>query len=159
MVRLACFAVLGIAFVCISALVPGEASSALGCRQGQSTIGGAKVFVFCGPATASVTFGGRTVTFKKGSCRTSRSGTFTMNTGTVTLRSARPKSSYFGVSIARARTDGAYRKAAIGFQWRGKSYSVVTNTVKLREDRSRGTFSGLLGRAGSPKVTGSFVCA
>jgi hypothetical protein len=117
-----------------------------------------RVLVFCGPAKATVKFSGKSIEFRNGTCQLSKRGTFSVNVGRATLGRAKPKFTYFGISISKARRDGTYKGAAIGFQWRRKSYSVLGNTVKLRDRHTRGTFSGRLGRAGSARVTGSFSC-
>src|ERR1700759_4545172 len=80
-------ALLAAALVAPAAVAAAPASRALSaCTAGMTTGGGAQARVFCGPAKATVQIGGKTLTFKGGSCE--RTSTYVaLNIGTVVLGS------------------------------------------------------------------------
>jgi hypothetical protein len=160
MVGFARIAILGVALLAAAGLTSGAATGsrvADTCKPGVKRIAGVRALVFCGPATAALRFSGKAIGFRNGRCTISTKRTFTVNVGTVTLAAARPKFAYFGITVSRARRDGVYKGAAVGFQWRGKSYSVLENSVRLSKNRTRGTFAGRIGGSGA-RVSGSFTC-
>jgi hypothetical protein len=119
------------------------------------TVLGYPGFRFCGPASAVVHMGGRTLRFSNGLCRRA-AGAFTVNIGTVVpgLRSGKPP--YFGITTHTA-TAGTQRNAAVGFTYRGRHYGVADQIVILAAGLQKGTFSGrVLGS--TTKVSGSFKC-
>jgi hypothetical protein len=130
--------------------------------------GSTKARVFCGPAKATIHVGGKTLTFKNGSCeRTSKY--VSVNIGTVVLGpTTKKKPDYFGIDVGQipgstakpAAKDGTYTGGAVAIVSGGKSYAVRGDTVKitLGGNRSKGTLAGTLIFGGSGAVTGSFSC-
>jgi hypothetical protein len=161
-----------IAVASAAALVVGVAGGhgatlrASGCKEGMTTLNGAPVRVFCGPATASLTINGKPAKFSQGSCaKTSKY--FSINIGTVVLGTTKkPKPDYFGMNVGQvlgdtsvpaAGHDGTYSKGVVlAFDYNGKGSAVTTATVKLQGSRTHGTFVGktLLNEV----VKGSFHC-
>jgi hypothetical protein len=79
--------------------------------------GGAQARVFCGPATATVHVGGKTLAFKGGSC-VRLPKYVSVNIGIVVLGQTNEKTpDYFGLDVGRlpggnakpAASDGSYR--------------------------------------------------
>jgi len=58
----------------------GARTAAAACRGKQTKVGGHHAYIYCGPATASLSLGGRTYRFKGGSCILSHSSLI-MNLG------------------------------------------------------------------------------
>ena len=160
--RLTAHTVLGLAFAALvaAAALGGVAASSTtaACKPGTRTINGVKVVVFCGPAKATAKFGGTTVTFRNGACVRSVSKTWAINVGTATVAPKAPKFKYFGITIGKLRGDGTYRKASVGFQWKGKSYGVTGAVVTIKGKATRGTFKGRLDQGARRAVSGSFTC-
>jgi hypothetical protein len=127
------------------------------CKPGLTKVGGAQLQVYCGPARATTTFGGRSVSFVNGSCARATKA-FAINVGRATIPPAKPKYSYFGITMGKLRGDRTYKNVAVGFQWRGKAYSVVSNAVTIKRNGTRGMFTGRLNGPGGVKVSGSFTC-
>lgn len=140
-----------------SSAASARASAAVSCAPGmhQVTIRGRSGFEFCGPASAVVHIGGRTIRFSNGLCRTVE-GMFNVNIGTFVplLRSGKPP--YFGITTHTARA-GKQLNAAVSFAHGGRGYAVADQIVILAPGLHRGTFSGrILGS--TTRVTGSFEC-
>ena len=108
---------------------------------------------FCGPAHATLKDGGKTYTFKGGSCATTGS-MWTLNIGTITL-SGTPKHKYFGITVFGKKA-GKYTADVVAWQFPGKHGSLIKTTVTLKTLKS-GTFSGT-NVLGGGKATGSFAC-
>ena len=131
------------------------------CKPGVHTVHGEFVKVFCGPAKAVVHFGGTTMTFQSGRC--SMPAYFHLDLGTLTI-SGPAQSTYLGLA-ANTYDDGTYRSGQDGgaivvhivFQYTGKDQPTYKDTLTLRGNLTRGTFSGRLGRTGE-RFTGSFSC-
>src|SRR5262245_25238370 len=142
-----------IAALAAAAFATASAQSAAACTAGVGKVGGVPARTFCGPATASVKIGGKTVAFKNGMCSRSSAG-FTINIGTVVLGNAKKKPEYFGITVlAKA---GAHPNSATAVVHAGKSYAAL-GTVTLKPGLKSGTFSGKV--FGSPtKLSGSFHC-
>jgi len=112
---------------------------------------------FHGPARASVTFGGKHVSFHGGNCRRTKDY-FTINIGRT------GKGPYFGSTVGKtpfggapAGHDGTYTKnALVTFITGGKSYAVAHTKLTLKGGRTRGTFTGTL--LSGAAVSGSFHC-
>ncbi len=166
MTRVAWFAVcLAAASVAIG--VP-TAASRPACTPGVISYGGAQARVFCGPAKATVHVGGKTLTFKSGSCeRTSKY--VTVNIGIVMLgQTTKTRPDYFGLDVGQipgskskpASSDGRYKGGVVAIDSGGKSYTVRGDTLKitLAGNRSKGTLSGTLLFGGSGPLTGTFSC-
>jgi hypothetical protein len=136
----------------------------------ETTVGAATIHVYCGPAKATVKFGGKTVTFKGGSCGVaSRSGIkgWSLGIGKFTVLPAKPKFKYFGVAwVGPAPKAGTYKKGefVVTFFLPGKSYAVVgsalgTRTMKVTATKGarKATFTGLMNGMGPP-ISGSWSC-
>jgi hypothetical protein len=121
----------------------------------RTTVNGKPAVTFCGRASAVVHFGGRTVTFRNGTCAV-LAGRFTIDIGTEVVGLSSGKPPYFGVATHTARP-GAQHDAALSFTSRGRGYDVTDQVVTLAPGLKRGTFSGrILGS--QTKVSGSFHC-
>jgi hypothetical protein len=127
------------------------------CTRGmhQVTVGGRPGFRFCGPASAVVHMGSRTLRFSNGLCRVA-AGAFTVNIGTLVpgLRTGKPPS--FGITTHTAKP-GKQLYAAVGFAYGGRGYAVADQLVTLAPGLMGGTFSGRILDSGA-RVRGSFTC-
>jgi hypothetical protein len=144
------------------------ASSRTACTAGVIPFGGVQARVFCGPATATIHVGGKTLSFKGGACeRTSKY--VSVNIGTVVLgQTTKKKPDYFGLDVGQipgstgkpAPKDGAYTGGVVAVVAGGKSYAVRGDNVKitLSGGRSKGILAGTLLFGGAGPVTGSFSC-
>ena len=123
------------------------------CTPGTKKIGGAPARTFCGPAKATVTLNGKTVSYKGGICSTSI-GLFTVNIGTVVLGTVKNAPEYFGVT-AKAKP-GSQSRQTIAVVHAGSSRAVI-GTVTLKAGLKGGTFTG---KAFGSKavISGSFTC-
>ena len=143
------------------------AASRTSCTPGVISFGGAQARVFCGAAKATVKIGGKTLSFKGGSCqRTAKY--LTVNIGTVVLgTTTKRKPDYFGLDVGAypgstakpAGHDGSYTGGVLAIVSGGKSYLLRGDTAKfiLSGGRTKGTFSAA-GLLGSGAATGSFSC-
>src|SRR5512143_2216531 len=118
--RLTAYTVLGLALaVGIATMAPSgiaSSSAAAACDPGSKKVNGVQVVVFCGPAKATLKFGGKTLAFQNGACVRTKSGTWAINVGTATPPPPKPKSKYFGVTIGKVGKLGGtntYKKAAV----------------------------------------------
>jgi hypothetical protein len=113
---------------------------------------------FCGTARATAKVGPRRFAFAGGTCATS-GPYFTVNIGTLVVNAvanAKPgPSSYFGLTLTPA-TSGTHLKQTLVWTSGGKRYSVLNNSVTLKEGLRSGSFSGL--SLTGQKVTGTFTC-
>ena len=166
MPRAALFA-LFVAALSAAVFVP-AASPATSCSAGVISFGGVQARVFCGPAKATLHVGGKTLSFKGGSCE-STSKYVSVNIGTVVLgQTTKKKPDYFGLDVGQvpgsttkpAAKDGSYAGGTVAVVSGGKSYAVRGDTVKivLSGNRSKGTITGTLIFGGSGAVTGTFSC-
>ena len=123
------------------------------CTPGTKTIAGTSARTFCGPAKATVTLNGKTVSYKGGICSTSI-GLFSVNIGTVVLGTVKNAPEYFGVT-AKAKP-GSQSRQTIAIVHTGASRGVI-GTVTLKPGLRGGSFSG---KAFGSKATisGSFTC-
>lgn len=132
-------------------------SSACGPQQ----IGGATVRTWCGPARATVTWGGKTVTIKGGACTVETVAglkMFSVTTGRYTVPPAKPKFASFSASGSDTKP-GTYGGWLINFQSPGKQwlFRLLTLKVKITKAGARqATFSGTLDTGG--KAKGSWAC-
>jgi hypothetical protein len=127
-------------------------------------IKGVSARVFCGPASATVKVGGKTVTLKGGSCdRTPQY--VSVNIGTVVLGTLANKPDYFGLEVGRilgagtpAPRDGSYKGSVVALEYGGKGYAIRADqiNVTLTGNRSNGTFNATLLLGGT--ISGSFSC-
>ena len=150
-----------IAVVCATAVVLAAAlacsATAAGnvtaCTPGAKTIGGTSARTFCGPARATVTLNGKTVSYRGGSCSTSI-GLFSLNIGTVVLGTVKNAPEYLGVT-ANAKP-GSHSRQTIAVVHAGSTRALI-GTVTLKPGLRGGTFSGKA--LGSKTViSGSFSC-
>ena len=142
-------------------------ASRTGCTPGVISFGGVQARVFCGAAKATVKVGGKTLSFKGGSCeRTSKY--LTVNVGTVVLgTTTKKKPDYFGLDVGAypgstgkpAGHDGSFTGGVLAVVSGGKSYLLRGDTAKftLSGGRTKGTFSAA-GLLGSGAASGSFSC-
>jgi hypothetical protein len=149
--------VLGVTIAVAPATGTSANKAAEACARGmhQVTVGGQPGFRFCGPASAVVHMGSRTLRFSNGLCRVA-AGAFTVNIGTLVpgLRTGKPPS--FGITTHTAKP-GKQLNAAVGFAYGGRGYAVADQVVTLAPGLHQGTFSGrILGT--STRATGSFRC-
>jgi hypothetical protein len=144
--------------------VSGGAGAKSGCTAGLSTFAGAQARTFCGPARATLRYGGRTVHFSGGSC-TSTSQYVTLNIGTIVVgRTSKKHPEYLGLDVGRlpgmtgkpAAADGQYTDVVLSFVHAGASGSMLSGRVTLSGHRTKGTLAGSLLTGGA--VSGSFSC-
>jgi hypothetical protein len=154
--RTTALTVLVIASGTLASTAGARPTTASGCPgMNPVTVKGTPGYRFCGPASAVVHVGTRTVRVTGGLCRRV-DGTFTVNVGTLVpaLRVGRP--AYVGVTTHSA-TSGKQLDAAVGFVVGGRRYAVVEQVVVLAPGLHHGTFSGRV-LASKLRVTGSFTC-
>jgi hypothetical protein len=153
-----------LAIAAILALAETGSAAKTACKAGVTTFAGAPARVFCGPATAKLRLGDRTLAFHNGSCdRTSNY--LTVNLGEIVLGTpSKPKPQYFGLTVGRlpfggkpAARDGVYAGAAISAVHSARSIALGRAHVSLAGGRTHGTFTGQLVGSGK-SVTGSFEC-
>ena len=137
--------------------LPAASSSATAaCIPGPRAVGGVALHVFCGPATATIHYAGKTIRIRNGQCGPNLPGLFSIRVGTLTLVSRRPRSTAFVLYVDGAR-DRTYRNQRLAFQYAHHHHQVLPNTVVLAGGETRGTFSGLV-FGSHVRVTGSFAC-
>ena len=135
----------------------GHASARQACTAGVHSSGGVTYRTFCGPAHATLKVGGKTYSFKGGSCQLTGK-LMSINIGTITLPPGKPKYNYFGITVF-AKKGGTYSNQAVAWQFpHGKSGSLLRTTIKLAGSRKSGTFSGSP-LTGGGKGVGSFGCS
>ncbi len=150
--------------ICVVALGVGATTATSGlskaaCTPGPRTIRGVQVQVFCGPATATIRLGGRTIRIRQGQCGPNVSGYFSVRVGIFTFIPSRSTYTWFAAYVAgdRGRT---YRNQKVVFEYGGRHFQVWPNTVKLTAapytTPSRGTFAGRTDTGQT--VSGSFTC-
>lgn len=137
------------------------------CKPGPTSIAGNRYRLFCGPASANVNAGGRSLSFRGGQC-SKTSAYFVVNIGAAALgQVTTPARPYFGITVGKlpggavmggrpAGSDGAYHGVDVVFNSGGTRYLVLDGTVTLSGGRSAGRFSGKLLTRGS--ASGTFRC-
>jgi hypothetical protein len=141
-----------------------SANAAQRCSSGPTTYQGVRAYTGCGPATAVVKLGGRTLRYRGGSCRRTV-GAFELDMGTTILgETSKPLPRFFGVAIGRifgvgraAPRDGVYTGGMVVFVDGGKRYASLAAKVVLAGARTRGSFTARV--LGGPPVSGSFTCS
>jgi hypothetical protein len=133
-----------------------SSSRATECVPGPRAVGGVALQVFCGPATATIHYAGKTIRITNGQCGPNLPGLFSVRVGTLTLVSRRPRSTAFVLYVDGAR-DRTYRNQRLAFQYAHHHHQVLPNRVTLAGGATRGTFSGLV-FGSHVRVTGSFAC-
>lgn len=153
------------ALLTVGATMAAGPSSAADCKTRNTTYGGVRARAYCGPASAVVKIGDRTLRYRGGSCIRNRVAV-ELGIGTLILDAKDPKRTLprsFGISVGRifgigkpAPRDGGYDSVILAYVDRGKRYASMQATAELSGGRTRGTFSGrlLTGQA----VSGSFRC-
>jgi len=122
---------------------------------GPKTVAGKTVVFFCGPAKATVRFGGLSISYSGGSCE-QQAGMFTVNIGATIPGALKQKYPYFGLTVEGTHA-GKYTNQNIGFAYRGAVYAIGQQTIVLKPGLRGGTFSGK-SFPGARPVTGSFSC-
>jgi hypothetical protein len=153
----------------LALLTVGAASADSGASTaacGNTTYQGLRARTYCGSASAFVKVGGRTLTYRGGSCMRNRVA-IELGIGTVILDAKDPKGPLprsFGISVGRifglgkpAPRDGTYPSVMVAYVDKGKRYAGATGKAVLGGGRTRGTFSGRL--LTGQTVSGSFRCA
>jgi hypothetical protein len=140
------------AAVALAALAGGGTATAAAssCKPGVKNVSGGIEDVFCGPAKATISLGGKTATVTQGNC-VATSTYLTVNIGVfsnVTTSKSRPD--YFGLDVGRtpgstappAGKDGTYRSGVVMvLVFRSQEYSVL-GTATLSGKRTQGTVTG-----------------
>jgi hypothetical protein len=160
-------AIVGLGFAALALGSPASGARTA-CTPGVKQLGGLNVRVFCGPAKATVHYGGKLFSFSQGQCEKT-SQYVAVNIGTVVLGpTTKPKPNYFGLDVGKflgskskaASKDGTYAGGVLALAYGGKGYLVRGDTLKitLSGNRSRATFTGESLFAPHVKVAGSFTC-
>lgn len=110
--------------------------------------------VHCGPATATVKLGGRTLTFSKGTCVWT-TNSFTLQLGTIFLW-LKPYPVNPALSIWTS--GGPVARALVHIYWQGTRTILTTTrtTARANATRTGGTFDGRT--AAGARVTGTVKC-
>ncbi|MBA3718471.1 MAG: hypothetical protein H0W87_09640 [Actinobacteria bacterium] len=147
-----------LAALSVTAAASGATKSASACKPGVHTVGKTTYRVFCGPASATVRMGGKTQSFRNGSClKVGITRVFTISIGTLTISKGKARYSYLGITVPSANHDGVYTRAIIAWAFGGTRYALYNVKLRLMGNRTRGTFSGrVVGKRGT--VSGSFRC-
>ena len=145
-----------LAAIAAALAVTAQAGARETCTAGVRTAGGVTYRTFCGPAKATLRFGGKTYLFTGGSCDSTTS-TFTINLGTITLPPGKPKYRYFGITVFTGK-DGTFTNQAVGWQFpNGKHNALFHAKIKLTGGRKHGIFSGTT-LADQKPGSGTFSC-
>jgi hypothetical protein len=143
--------------IAIATATAGAAPQVCGPQQ----IGGATVRTWCGPAKATVTWGGKTVTIKGGACSVETVAglkMFSVTTGRYTVPPGKPKFASFSASGSDTKP-GTYGGWLINFQSPGKQWLFKLLTLKVtitKAGAKQATFAGTLDTGG--KAKGSWTC-
>lgn len=149
--------VIGAVAAACAVWVAPSAGTPAACDPGQKVVNGKSLYVYCGPATATVNVGGRTYRIFGGRCKKMPDAAlYVVDVGILTISGGRPSARYLGIRSKRLK-DGATRTAGVAVQVGRRSYTVAPNVVRISGGLSRGTFSGgTLGPAGN--VSGTWTC-
>lgn len=148
--KYAAAAILGCALIASLSVVSAEPALARGiasapCAARMTKIQGKTAFVYCGPATATLTTAGKTYTFRNGFCQRSATGGIVLQLGTKVIGSntnaGKPYIS-FGRDTTSARIAGAF--------YGGKVLADFTD-IKVSGNPLKTTFKGY-------RFTGSWNC-
>lgn len=136
---------------------PAAGLSATACKPaGRGVwIGNRFATVFCGPATATVKLGGRTLTFSKGTCIWT-TNSFTLQLGTIFHSWYKPYPVNPALSIWTS--SGPVARAVVHIYWQGKRtlLSTTRTTARANATLTGGTFEGRTAAGG--RVTGAVRC-
>ena len=116
---------------------------------------GSLTTTFCGPATATVKLGGKTLTFSKGTCVWTDSS-LTLELGKILFPWSKPFSAKPGFVIHAAGYPVA--RAVVTVYWQGKRTELTSTRTTARPSGgfSGGTFDGRT--AAGARVTGTVKC-
>ena len=133
--------VAGLAAACVVWVSP-SAGTPAACDPGTRVVEGTTIYVYCGPARATVKVGGKTYRIFGGKCKRMREAKlYVVDVGIITVAGGKPTARYLGIRVQVAKA----------------AYNVAPNVVKVGNGMRSGTFSGdALGRAG--RVSGSWTC-
>lgn len=141
-------------------------SSASSVACGNTTYKGVRARTYCGPASATVKVGGRTLTYRGGSCIRNRVAV-ELGIGTMILDAKDPKGPLprsFGISVGRiygvgqpAPQDGTSRSGMLAYVDGGKRYAGAGLKAALSGSRTRGSFTRRL--LTGQNVSGTFRCS
>ncbi len=151
--------VIGIAALAATGL--GSTGDAAPAACGPQQIGGATVRNWCGPAKATVTWTGKTITIKGGACDVTKVpglSMFTVNVGRFTVPQAKPKFTSFSAGGSDLKA-GTYRSWLVNFQTPGKQWTLRPSSTKvtITKGARTGTFTGTLYESGKV-AKGSWTC-
>jgi hypothetical protein len=148
--------VCGVAFAALSAVT--HASARVACTPGVVKKGGVTYRTFCGPAHATIKYGGKTYSFKGGSCGITSLG-WGLNIGTAALGNAKPKYDYFGVAVIGKKKPGTYKHQTVAWSFSNGTRGALRGaTVTLKSGLKSGSFVGTVMGAGGP-ASGTFSCS
>jgi hypothetical protein len=155
------------ALVLVVALAAGSSGHARSvrstCTPRSTTVGGKPAKILCGPAKATVQYGGKTYRFAGGTC--SKIGFWNLYIGTKVTGGASP---HLFFAFGEVKRDGTYplSKFEVGFQEKGVAYDLHNGSVTLSGNLTKGTFKGGSivfgnGKAGAPgqSMSGAFSCS
>jgi hypothetical protein len=153
------------AALAVAGLHVGTAAGASACTTGPTTFAGVPAKNYCGPASATITIGGKTLRWKGGVCERSTEW-FTVGLGTAVLgKTDKPLPSHIGLAVGRylgsgtpAGHDGTFKGGILTYVEGGKGHPSFQVKVTLARGRSKGTFSGKVFITGQP-FTGTFRCS
>ncbi|HEX4033177.1 MAG TPA: hypothetical protein VHX66_01925 [Solirubrobacteraceae bacterium] len=148
--RLACFAL--ICAAALGAAATAGATTAHGCPPRHVTVAGHAAIAYCGPATATITTGGRTYHFRHGTCTQSATvDALQISLGTLVRGASRNGGrSFLGLLIAQSPSESEALEGDLsGHQLLGDSV-IAQNSSLL----SHGTFVSVLGSS----FSGSWNC-
>ncbi|MCZ7588632.1 MAG: hypothetical protein M5U27_07185 [Gaiella sp.] len=151
---------LTLAVAVMIALLAGESEAAASC--GPAQVGSATVRTWCGPAKATITWAGKTITVKGGACElVDYQGieAFTVNTGRYTVPRAKPRFTSFSAAGSDTKP-GTYKGWLVNFQTPGKQWTLrptKTTVTITAPGAKKGTFSGTLYEGGKT-AKGSWTC-
>jgi len=120
-------------------------------------ISGRSAYVFCGPATATVKLGGRTLKFSKGTCVWT-SNSFNLELGTIFFPYVLSKPFPLQAGFVIRAAGYPVARALVEIYWQGKRTNLTTTrtTARPNANRTGGTFEGRT--AAGALVTGTVKC-
>jgi hypothetical protein len=157
----ACLAALAVTLVVASASGAASAPSAAAakCDPGPTKISGKWWLQYCGPATSTVRFSGKTTKFTSGTCSfRSKTGVLLLYIGKRDFLAESPKTKYWEL-LAALKGDGVYRKDVFVEWWLGKTHYVLGNIkMTFKNKQKQGAYTGRLLTGGKGTATGTFKC-
>jgi hypothetical protein len=130
------------------------------CTPKAVSVRGNPGLVQCGPATATVTFKGKTIRYSGGTC-TTVGPSFSLYIGTKVTGGASPHLFYLSLD-KRPGTTYTPQTAVVGIQLDYVSYHLQTGTLTVKHGLRSGTFKGQFMKFPATKLagpaSGSFRC-